>query len=353
MPRDHADNGQASSRPLTERDRKILIEKFNASAINLADLRLQFVDDAYDGVVADWDKLTVVVGEETCHVYVPTLALRMIFLNAGYNEKTRAWTDRLRKIMYRHLLSEELGKLHDQQGVTVLITQCEAVQSDPGILPASLLFSINLSDANVQPLPLLIDTLPSVMRDWMGGEDEAAGGSADGVSTDAEGIIVPVSVRSPDFQIPLHVIKDAAKGDVILLDRSWNRTTDRIIRIANTQLWRATRRRSGKIILGDKMDIEQIDADGAIAQETPDRLDGDDVFDAREILVNVSIEHCRAQISLQEVTGMRGGEILPINPPENDVVRVLVNGKFLRYGKLVDYEGQVGVQLLAEHDRTS
>jgi len=63
------------------------------------------------------------------------------------------------------------------------------------------------------------------------------------------------------------------------------------------------------------------------------------------IPISISIELSRTQLSLKELGALRNGDVLELNKRPNEQIDLLVSGKVIGRGELVDVDGELGVRI--------
>jgi flagellar motor switch protein FliN/FliY len=69
------------------------------------------------------------------------------------------------------------------------------------------------------------------------------------------------------------------------------------------------------------------------------------VEDLNQIPISISIELSRTQVSLRELGALKNGDVLELNKRPNEQIDLLVSGKVIGRGKLVDVDGELGVRI--------
>lgn len=69
------------------------------------------------------------------------------------------------------------------------------------------------------------------------------------------------------------------------------------------------------------------------------------VADLSQIPISISIELSRTQVSLRELGALKKGDVLELNKRPNEQIDLLVSGKVIGRGELVDMDGELGVRI--------
>lgn len=95
----------------------------------------------------------------------------------------------------------------------------------------------------------------------------------------------------------------------------------------------------------DMAEDEEYYDDGSYEGEEPDNLVEAEAL-LGDIPVHVSVEIGRVQLSADEVIQLRAGHLIELGRAPSDPVDLVVGGKLLARGELVEIEGSLGVRLL-------
>ncbi|MEL6980130.1 MAG: FliM/FliN family flagellar motor switch protein [Pseudomonadota bacterium] len=80
--------------------------------------------------------------------------------------------------------------------------------------------------------------------------------------------------------------------------------------------------------------------DGAASKE-----DAVAMFDAGDVMVEVSFEVARLQKSLRDISDLKSGSILNFDKKLDDNLKIIVDGRFFGYGRLIEIGKNLGVQI--------
>lgn len=101
------------------------------------------------------------------------------------------------------------------------------------------------------------------------------------------------------------------------------------------------------------MNVEEVNADQESVEDTiveraivADAIVADTIVaDVSHIPISISIELCRTQLSLWELGGLKSGDVIELNKRPTELIDLLVAGKVIGRGELVDVDGELGVRI--------
>jgi type III secretion protein Q len=64
-----------------------------------------------------------------------------------------------------------------------------------------------------------------------------------------------------------------------------------------------------------------------------------------DIPISISIELSQMQLSIAELGALKNGDVLELNKGPGELVDLLVSGRVIAKGELVDIEGELGVRI--------
>jgi type III secretion system YscQ/HrcQ family protein len=67
--------------------------------------------------------------------------------------------------------------------------------------------------------------------------------------------------------------------------------------------------------------------------------------DLTHIPISISVELSRTQLSLRELSTLKDGDVLELKKRPNEPIDLLVSGKVIGRGELVDVDGELGVRI--------
>ena len=65
----------------------------------------------------------------------------------------------------------------------------------------------------------------------------------------------------------------------------------------------------------------------------------------KDIPITVSIELSQMQLTIAQIGALRDGEVLELNKGPGELVDLLVSGRLIARGELVDVDGELGVRI--------
>jgi flagellar motor switch protein FliM len=83
--------------------------------------------------------------------------------------------------------------------------------------------------------------------------------------------------------------------------------------------------------------IESDDADTLI-ESSPSEI-------VENLMIPISIELARMRLSIKELGSLKDGQVVELNKRPGDLVDLVVSGKIIGKGELVEIEGELGVRI--------
>jgi type III secretion protein Q len=165
-------------------------------------------------------------------------------------------------------------------------------------------------------------------------------------------IEVTLIALAGDLRLDRSDLDSLQQGDVVFLDRcelyqqrcDWLGRVDLVIDGGKRAVWRCA-------VDGQNLQIESMSRyeEQVMGKGETQTLGNPEELTklAGDVPIEVSVEIARFTLALEEIGGLRAGEILSTGCPIGERVTLRVGGLVIASGELVDVEGDVGVRILS------
>lgn len=286
-----------------------------------------------------WYALTLAVGDTTAIVYVDFDIVGHQCRAIGSTDAYESWPLSTRALVCTHALSDALGLLKGILDVPVSIREVAHLTALPhngtGLrfsLAADALPAENVSLVLVAPdafLTLIVNVLSTFQT----------APPVPNVRT----LKVPVTWRSPDFDVPLTDLRDMAHRDVLLVNATWDDIATGTFWVGDTAVGEIERKGT-QTFLRTKL-----------ARPGPKTTDtnwrGHEMNETSctgslgDVKIMMSIEIDRRSCLLSDIESLDVGSVLPFRNEEPEKVRLLANGETFAEGELVYVDDRIGLRL--------
>ncbi len=289
-----------------------------------------------DAETASWEEIELLIGEEQFCLLFETSMLATLLAASKSPLDMDCLGAVAAALVLEHVLSETLDQLEAELGLGISILSCarnRELRSDG----RAIAFRVR-SDHLSNPSAALLVAVSSSGQRWL--VDLICSRLAHPPETRLPDITFPATLNSPIFEMDVAEMRALGIGDLVLLDKRWAGLGSAEFRVAD--------RRWGKVQLcDDTLYLDDLPDYGATSnREAKDMsMTTDETIKLDDLPITLSLEIDRKDVSLQELSGLVAGSVLPFSSTEPEKVRLMANGRFFAEGELMKIDQQIGIRL--------